>query len=156
MATVAVEKKWWEPIWAGFRWVTFIPGGFIAGMLACIVATIFIGGNMWLFGERFDTPFSRLFGAGMLGYIAVHASALIAPIPWPSYPVGTYRRASARALVFGWAPHAAAVLEAGQKKDFRADFQSHPSPDSTPAAACFQYTAICVLIFQTRQNTSPG
>jgi hypothetical protein len=80
------QRKWWEPIANGFRWVAFIPGGMIGGLIAGIVASVFIGGNLWLVGHHFDSPMSRLIGAGVVGYTSVLFASNVAPTENKSVP----------------------------------------------------------------------
>jgi len=86
-AGVSIEQKpWWEPIANGFRWVAFLPGGLLGGMLVALLASVIFGGNLWLFGHSFNSPIVQLFAAGFLGYMSVCIAAYIAPTPNKAAP----------------------------------------------------------------------
>jgi len=80
------QTKWWEPIANGFRWVAFIPGGLLGGMLAALLASVVFGSNLGLFGHSFTSPIVQLFAAGFLGYMSVFCAAYIAPTPNKAAP----------------------------------------------------------------------
>jgi hypothetical protein len=84
--TTFEQTKWWEPIANGFRWVVFIPGGLLGGMLVAFLGSFVFGSNLWLFGNSFNSPVVQLFGAGFLGYTSVYLAAYIAPTPNKAAP----------------------------------------------------------------------
>jgi hypothetical protein len=85
------------------RWVAFIPGGLLGGVVGGALALLFFGGGSWLAGMKFDAPINLFLAGGVSGYATVYCGAYVAPSiskKTPAVVVGSIMLLLAAAAIF--------------------------------------------------------